>query len=155
MKSSVNVLIWIQIREMMEHRSVWFKHGLQCRRHRRQGFDPLVKEILWWKKCQFSSVQSFSHVQLFGSHGPQQAMPLCSSPAPRVYSNSCPSRWWCHPTISSSVVPFSSHLQSFPSSGSFQRSQFFALGDQSIGVSASTLVLSMNIQDWFPWEWTS
>ena len=64
------------------------------------------------------------------------------------YSNSCPSSWWCHPTISSSVVPFSSHLQSFPASGSFPMSQVFASGGQSIGVSAS--VLPMNIQDWFP-----
>ena len=73
---------------------------------------------------------------------------------PRVYSVSCPLSRWCHPTISFSVIPFSSHLQSFPASGSFQMSQFFALGGQSIGVSASASVLSMNIQDWFPLGWT-
>ena len=74
----------------------------------------------------------------------------CPSPTPRACSNSCPSSHWCHPTISSSVVPFSSRLQSFPESGSFPLSQFFASGGQSIGVSASTSVFPMNIQDWFP-----
>ena len=74
----------------------------------------------------------------------------CPSPTPRVYSNSCPLSPWCHPNISSSVVPFSSCLQSFPASGSFQMSQPFTSGGQSIGVSASALVLPMNIQDWFP-----
>ena len=71
----------------------------------------------------------------------------CPSPIPRAYSNSCPSSQWCHPTISSSVAPFSSCLQSFPGSGSFQMSQFFASGGQSVGASASTSVLPMNIQD--------
>ena len=83
-------------------------------------------------------------------HGLQHAKPPCPSPAPRVCSNSCPFSQWCHPTISSSVVPFSFCFQSFPASGSFLRSQFFILGGQSIGVSASTLVLPMHIQDWFP-----
>ena len=83
-------------------------------------------------------------------HGPQHARPPCPSPTCGVYSNSCPLSQWCHPTISSSVVPFSSHLQSFPASGSFPMSQFFASGGQSIGVSASASVLPMNIQDWFP-----
>ena len=85
----------------------------------------------------------------------------CSTPGlpvhhqlPRVYSNSCPLSRWCHPTISSSVVPFSSRLQSFPASGSFQMSQLFASGGQSIGVSASTSVIPMNIDDWFPLGWT-
>ena len=81
-------------------------------------------------------------------HGLQHTRPPCPSPIPRVYPNSCPFSQWCHPTISSCVVPFSSCLQSFPASGSFQMSQFFASGGQSIGASAS--VLSMNIQDWFP-----
>ena len=72
------------------------------------------------------------------------------SPAPGVYLNSCPLSWWCHPTISSSVVPFSFCLQSFPASESFPKSQFFASEGQSIGVSASASVLPMNIQDWFP-----
>ena len=78
----------------------------------------------------------------------------CPSPTPRAYSNSCPLCRWCHPTISSSVVPFSSCLQSFPASGSFQMSQLFASGGQSTGVSASTSVLPMNTQDWSPLEWT-
>ena len=87
-------------------------------------------------------------------HGLQHAWFPCSSPTPWAYSNSCPSSWWRHPTISSSVVPFSSHLQSFPASGSFQISQFFASGGQTIGVSASASVLPMNIQDWSPLGWT-
>ena len=86
-------------------------------------------------------------------HGLQHARLPCPSPTPGVYSNSCPlSRWW-HPTISSSVVPFSSHLQSFPASGSFQMSQLFTSGGQSIGVSASTSVLPVNIQSSFPLGW--
>ena len=88
------------------------------------------------------------------SHGLQHSRLPCPSPTPGVYSNSCPLSWWCHPTISSSVVPFS-HLQSFPASGSFQMSEFFKSGGQSIGVSASTLVLPMNIQDSFLLGWTS
>ena len=87
-------------------------------------------------------------------HESQDARPSCPSPTPGVYSNSCPSSRWCHPTISSSVIPFSSHPQSFPASGSFPMSQFFTSGGQSIGVSASTSVLPMSIQDWFPLEWT-
>ena len=82
-------------------------------------------------------------------HGPQHARPPCPSPTPRVYSSSCPLSWQCHPTISSSVIPFS-RLQSFPASGSFPMRQFFTSGGQSIGASASTSVLPMNNQDWFP-----
>ena len=85
---------------------------------------------------------------------PQHARTPCPSPNPRVYTNSCPSSRWYHPTISSSVIPFSSSPQSFPVSGSFQMSQFFASGGQSIGVSASASVLPMYIQDWFPLELT-
>ena len=87
-------------------------------------------------------------------HGLQHARPPCPSPTPGVYSNSCPLSRWCHPTISSSVVPFSSCLQSSPATGSFKMSQFFTSGGQSIGVSASESVLLMNIQDWFPLGWT-
>ena len=87
-------------------------------------------------------------------HGLKHARSPHPSPTPWVYSNSCPLSQWCHPTISSSVVPFSSHLQSFSASGPFQMSQIFASGGQSIGVSASALVLPMNIQDWFPLGWT-
>ena len=102
------------------------------------------------------SVQ-FSHSVMFNSlwpHGLQHTRPPCSSPTPGVYSNSCPLSRWCHPTTSSSVIPFSSCLQSFPASGSFQMSQFSASAGQSIGVSVSTSVLSVNIQDWFPLGWT-
>ena len=114
----------------------------------------------FWLGQMDSSVQS-SHSVMSDSlrpHGLQHARPPCPSPTPRVYSNSCPLSWWCHPTISSSVVPFSSHLQSFPASGSFQMSQFFTSDGQSIGVSASTSVLPVNTQDWFPLGltvWTS
>ena len=101
---------------------------------------------------QFSSVAQ-SHPTL-RPHRLQHARPSCPSPAPGACSNSCPSSQWCHPTISYSVVPFSSCLQSFPASGSFQMSQLFASGGQTIGVSASTSVLPMNIQDWFPLGWT-
>ena len=84
----------------------------------------------------------------------QHARPPCPSPPLRVYPNPCPLSWWCHLTISSSVVPFSSCSQSFPASGSFQMSQFFTSGGQRIGVLASASVLPMNIQDWFPLELT-
>ena len=87
-------------------------------------------------------------------HETQQARPPCPSPTPGVHPNPCPLSRWCHPTISSSVVPFSSCPQSFPTSGSFQMSQLFASGGQSIGVSASTSVLQMNTQDWAPLGWT-
>ena len=100
----------------------------------------------------YASVQ-FSHSVMSNSlrpHGLQHTRPPCPSPTPRVHPNSCPLSRWCNPTISSSVTPFSSCLQSFPASGSFQMSQFFASGGQSIGVSASTSALPVNIQDWFP-----
>ena len=83
-------------------------------------------------------------------HEPQHARPPCPSPTPRVHPNPCPSSQWCHPTISSSVIPFSSSPQSLPSSGYFQMSQLFASGGQSSGVSASKSVLPMNTQDWSP-----
>ena len=100
----------------------------------------------------------FSHSVVSDSlwpQGLQHAKLPCPSPTPRACSNSCPLSRWCHPTISSSIVPFSSCLQSFPASGSFQMSQLFASAGQSIGVLASASVLPMNIQDWFPLGWTS
>ena len=100
-----------------------------------------------------SSFQSLSRVSL-QPYGLQHARPSCPSPTPRVYSNSCPLSCWCYPTISSSVVPFSSHLQYFLASGSFPMSQLFTSGGQSIGVSASASFLPMNTQDWFPLGWT-
>ena len=109
-----------------------------------------------WKVLQTLSVQFSSSVvsDFLQSHELQHARPPCPSPTPRAYSNSCLSCWWCHPTISSSVIPFSSRLQSFPASGSFQMSQFFASGSQIIRVSASASVLPMNIQGWSPLGWT-
>ena len=89
-----------------------------------------------------------------GPHGLQHTRLPCPSPAPGAFSNSCPSSWWCHPTISSSVIPFSSYLQSFSASGSFPMSQFFASGGQNTKASASASVLPMNIYDWFPLELT-
>ena len=105
---------------------------------------------------QYNSVQ-FSRSVVSNSlwpHGRQHARLPCPSPTPGAYSNSCPSSRWCHPTISSFVIPFSFCLQSFPASGSFPVSQFFTSGSQSMGVSASASVLPMNIQDWFPFGWT-
>ena len=90
----------------------------------------------------------------FWPHGSQHTRPPCLSQTPRVHPNPCLLSQWCLPTISSSVVPFSSCPQSFPASGSFQMSQLFASGGQSIGISASTSVLSMNTQDWSPLGWT-
>ena len=111
-------------------------------------------------KCYFNfvvaSVQFSCSVMSdsFWSHELQHARPLCPSPTPRVYSNSRPLSRWCHPAISSSVVPFSSCPQSLPASGSFPMSQLFTWCSQSTGVSASASVLSVNTQDWSPLEWT-
>ena len=99
----------------------------------------------------------FSHSIVSDSlqpHEPQHARPPCPSPTPRVHQNPCPLSWWCHPTISSSVIPFSFCPQSFPVSESFQMSQLFASGGQNIGVSASASVLPINTQDWSPLGWT-
>ena len=98
-------------------------------------------------------VKLLSHVWLW-PHGLQHARPPCPSPAPGVYPNSCPLSRWCHPAISSSVVPFSSCLQSFPASGSFLMSRLFTSGGLSIGASASASVLPMNVQDWCSLGWT-
>ena len=120
----------------------------------RRSLEEVGSNLHGW--LQFSSVQ-FSHSVMSDSlrpHGLQHAGPPCPSTTPGVYSNSWPLGQWCHTTISSFVIPFSSHFQSFPASGSFQMSQFFASDGQSIGVSASTSVLSINIQDWFPLGWT-
>ena len=103
----------------------------------------------------FISVQFSRSVMSLRPHGLQHDRLPYPSPTPGTYSNSCPLSRWCHLTISSSVVPCSSHLQSFPASGSFPMSQFFTSGSQSFGVPASASVLPMNNQDWFPLEWTS
>ena len=114
-----------------------------------------------WDQCKWmdnikSKVQ-FSRSVMSDSlqpHGLQHARLPCLSPTLRVYSNSCPLSQWCHPTVSSSVVPFSSRLQSFPASGSFQMSQFFTSGGQSNWSFSFISILPMNIQDWFPLGWT-
>ena len=112
--------------------------------------------ILVYKMTNVSMLHyQFSHPVVSDSlwpHGLQHTRLSCPSPTPGVYSNSCPSSQWCHPTISSSIAPFSC-LQFFPASGSFPTSQIFSSGGRSIGVSASS-VLPMNIQDWFPLGWT-
>ena len=105
---------------------------------------------------QFSSVQ-FSRSVISDSlwpHELQHSRPPSPSPTPRVHPNPCPLSWWCHPTISSSVIPFSSYPHPFPASGSFPMSHLSASGSQSIGVSASTSVLPMDAQDWSPLGWT-
>jgi len=113
----------------------------------------LKSSIKWVCNTSVQSLQ-FSCVWLFATHGLHHTRPPCPSPTPEVYSNSCPLSRWCHPTISSFVVPTSSYLQSFPASRSFKMSQFFVSGGQSIGVLASTSVLPMSTQDWFPLGWT-
>ena len=124
-------------------------------------FHSLSKYQLAWlldhmvRVC-FRSVQ-FSRSVVSDSLWPHELdhnRPPCPLPTPRVYPNSCPLSRWCHWTTSSSVIPFSSHPQSFPASGSFQMSQLFASGGQNIGVSASASVLPMNTQDWTPLGWT-
>ena len=114
----------------------------------RPGFPMYTLFILL--SVQFSRCVSDS----LQPHGLQYARLPCPSPIPGACCNSCPSSWWCHPTISSSVTPFSSCPQSFPSSRSFPMSQFFESSGQRIGVSASASILAMNIQDWFPLGWT-
>ena len=118
--------------------------------------SPILRKdaVLWscfWQTTVSSVTQSCLTLQ---SHGLKHTRSPCLSPTPRTCSNSYPSSQWCHPTISSSVIPFSSCLQSFPALGSFPVSQFFASGGQSIGVSASTSALPMNSQDWSPLGWT-
>ena len=113
-------------------------------------------KVFYMHAHKFSSVQ-FSRSVLSDSlrpHEPQHTRPPCPSPTPGVYPNSRPLSRWCHPTISSSVVPFSSHLQSFPASGSFQMSQLFASRGQSTGISALASFLPKNTQDWSPLECT-
>ena len=110
--------------------------------------------VLYFLNHQFSPVQSLSHVQLFANPWIAAHQASLSITNSQSLPNSCPSSRWCHPTISSSVVPFSSHLQSLPASGSFPVSQFFVSDDQSPRLSASASVLPKDIQDWFPLGWT-
>ena len=123
--------------------------------HKIKRHFPLGRN-LWQTSVQFSSVQSSCLVMSdsLQPHESQQVSPPCPSPTPGVYSNSCPCSWWCHPAISSFVIPFSSCPQSLPASGSFSMSQLLPWGGQSVGVSASASVLPMNTQDWSPVGWT-
>ena len=119
-------------------------------------YSPNCQMPLSW--CPQGHSLQFSHSVMSNSlqpHGPKHVRPSCPSPTPGVYSNSCLLSRWCHPTISSSVVPFSSCPKSFPVSGSFQMSQLFSSSGQSTGVSAWTSALLMNTQDWFPSGWTA
>ena len=119
--------------------------GLQ--NHCRWWLQPWNEKTLApWKKS-YDNLEFSSAVQLWMTQRPMEL-------APGACSNSCPWRWWCHPSISSSIIPFSFCPQSFPASGSFPTIQFFTPGDQNIGVSASASVLPINIQDWFPLGWT-
>ena len=139
----------------MASRNLWYSTGSWARcsvRTWMDGMGVVWKEVQEGRGICISSVH-FSLSVMSDSlqpHGLQQGRPHCPSPTPRACSSSCPSSQWCHPTISSSIVAFSSCLQSFPASGSFQMSQFFALRGQTIGTWASPSVLPMNIQDWFP-----
>ena len=132
---------------------------------KRKGYKTVRYRVEIWASLRYSllgqigntSVQFSSVIQscpTLPPHESQHTRPPCPSQAPGVYSNSCPLSRWCNPTISSSVIPFYSCLQSFPASGSFQMSQFFISGGQNTGVSAWASVLPMNIQDSFPLGWT-
>ena len=137
-KTCPDGLFWLQLK--INQREVYWKNI----------------DILNTLNCKQSSVQ-FSCSVMSNSLRPrelQQARPPCPTPTPRAHPNSCPLSRWCHPTISSSVIPFSSCPQSFPASGSFPMSQLFVSDGQSTGVSASTSDLPMNTQDWSPLGWT-
>ena len=146
---SVFLLHWLLVQFLKMFSDLFIKRKWTHKQESLSNFKPC---FLYQSPSQtllplLSSLQ-FSHSVMSDSlqpQGLQQARPPCPSPTPRVYSNSCPSSHWCHPTISSSVFPFSSCLQSLPASESFQMYQCFASGGQSIGISASASVLSMNI----------
>ena len=136
---------WISPGDGTNREVNWVVHNNTC------TYSSHARGYLCINLAQFSlSVMSNS----LQPHGLQHARSPCPSLTPRIYPNSCPSSWWCHPTISSSIVPFFSCLQSFPASGPFPMSQLFTSGGQSTEVSASASVLPMNIQGWFPLGWT-
>ena len=150
--SSLAIHIWCSVNLTLSHE---FDNDLLCKT---TATAPMFDKtsIHWTPNSTLDSVQ-FSHSVMSHSlqtHGPQHSRLPCPSPTRGAYPNSGPLCWWCQPTISSSIFHFSSHLQSFLASGSFQKSQFFTSGGQSIGVSASASVLPMNSQDWFPLGWT-
>ena len=148
--------VYFKLSKWSENSKLWNvkKRSMKMKRKWKRCFtdetdEKSIKDKRWmifWDWL-FSSVAQLCLT--LRHHGLQHARLPYPSPTPRAYSNSCPWSRWCHPTISCSVVPFSSHLQSFPASGSFQMSQFFTSGGQSIGISSSASVLPMNIQDWF------
>ena len=142
---------WPTLIPLQIPQSYWEGQIWPCSVHQ-SNLPPSPSPLPRTQSSDFSSVQ-FSCSVMFDSlwpHGLQHARPPCSLPTARVYSNSCPLSRWCHPAIASSDSPFSSCPQSFPASGSFQMSQLFASGGQSIGVSASISLLPMNTQDWSP-----
>ena len=154
---------WTVYSSILKHKCL--ECSLDCRfyHYERTFAHTLCPHLIFsFSQCCFSHNRTLFPVQFSHSivseslqpHGLQHTRLPCPSPAPGVCSNSCPSSQWCHPTFSSSVVPFSSNLQSFPASGSFPVSQLFTSGGQNIGVSASASVLPMNIHDWFPSGWT-
>ena len=141
---SISILSWKESQTSDSPVITTWSGSARITSHPASAFRPISSvQFSWW-------VVSDS----LRPHGPQHARLPCPSPTPGAYSNSCPSNQWFHPTISSSVILFSSHLQSFPASGSFPMNQFFTSGGQSIGVSVSAWVLPVNIQDWFPLGWT-
>ena len=146
-------VLWVLWTEFLEE-ALWGRKGRSTPRMYLLQWGQVsapskMEEVQWSHFSHFSRSVVTDSLQ---PHGLQHARLPCSSPTPRACSNSCPLSQRCHPNISSSVIPFSSYLQSFPASGSFQMSQFFTSGGQSIGASAS--FLPMNIQDWFPLELT-
>ena len=143
-------------RNILEDAVTWSDPWRMCKTSTSRQGELLNAGAHSWELNVHSSVQS-SHSVVSDSlqpHDPHHARPPCPTPTPRVHTNPCPLSHWCHPTISSSVIHFSSCPQHIQASGSFQMSQLFASGGQSIGVSASTSVLPMNTQDWSPLGWT-
>ena len=157
-------LKWLSTHTVCIYLAEWHFKILKCRQWEPKFFSKILfcitsawaqwalrtRALRHWAPT-LCSLQLSSVAQLcltLQPHGPQHARPPCPSPTPGVYTNSCPLSQWCHPTISSSVVPFSSCPQFFPASGSFQMSQLCTSGSQSLGVSASVSVLPMNTQDW-------
>ena len=130
---------------------VWFRDVISENLYNKQGPFQFSRKFFLIPSIQFSCHQS---CPTLCNPVNRSMLPPCPSSTPGVHPNSCPLSRWCHPTISFSVVPLSSRLQSFPASGSFLMSQLFSSGGQSIGVSASASVLPMNTQDWSPLEWT-
>ena len=138
---------------------VSIKPVFKLRMHINEYGPYLLPEFIWPinKEAKKMILVHFSHSVMSDSlrtHGLQHTRPPCPSPTPRVYPNSCPTSWWCHPTILSSVISFTSCLQTFPASEYLPMSRLFESGSQSIGISASASLLPMNIQDWFPLGWT-